>query len=165
MDIHCVLKLFRLDSNSGRKNYYQGFGFVKSCLPDIFNYFSRLYYQEKKRIQIHLIWKYYHPKIKHKTLRIDYKNGRLKNIVFFQICLQFSWVKRLYSDSFHEWKIISCDNPAKCSSMLVVRSSYFSHFFYPNYSLKQKSIENLCFKSYSDFKILKVETLNSVFKL
>ena len=39
---------------------------------------------------------------------MDCKNGKLKNVdIFFKIgSLLCSWVKRLYSESFHEWKII-----------------------------------------------------------
>ena len=48
------------------------------------------------------------PKIKHKTLCKRYENGDLKNVdIRSKInSLQSSWVKRLYDDCFHEWKII-----------------------------------------------------------
>ena len=48
------------------------------------------------------------PKIKHETLRMEFKVGGLNNvdIRFKFVCLQCSWVKKLYDDCFHEWKII-----------------------------------------------------------
>ena len=47
-------------------------------------------------------------KIKHETLCTDYKAGGLKkvNIPNKIIALQWSWIRRLYDDSFHEWKLI-----------------------------------------------------------
>ena len=43
-----------------------------------------------------------------KILKMDYKDGGLKDFdIFFKIAsLQCSQVKSLYSESFHEWKII-----------------------------------------------------------
>ena len=48
------------------------------------------------------------PKIKHETLRIEFKVGGLNNvdIRFKFVCLLCSWVTKLYDDCFHEWKII-----------------------------------------------------------
>ena len=47
-------------------------------------------------------------KIKHETLCNDYKAGGLKNVNIPNkiIALQCSWIRRLYDDSFHEWKLI-----------------------------------------------------------
>ena len=46
--------------------------------------------------------------IKQSTLRNDYKDGGLKNVdIEHKIAsLKCSWVKRLYTENFHEWKII-----------------------------------------------------------
>ena len=48
------------------------------------------------------------PKIKHSTLSNSYENGGLKDADVFTkvIYLQCSWIKRLYDENFHEWKII-----------------------------------------------------------
>ena len=48
------------------------------------------------------------PKIKHETLCNSFE-GSLKNVdVNSKIAgLQCSWVKQLYDDKFHEWKLIS----------------------------------------------------------
>ena len=39
---------------------------------------------------------------------MDYRNGKLKNIdVFFKInSLQCSWLRQLFHNSFHQWKVI-----------------------------------------------------------
>ena len=49
-------------------------------------------------------WNNSSPKIKHETLSNDYKAGRL--IPNKIIPLQYSWIKRFYDNSFHEWKLI-----------------------------------------------------------
>ena len=91
--------------NPRRKNYHlPDFGFVENCLPNTFNYFPNTFnyfpdYITKKieGIPENFIWKHSCPRIKHKTLRMNYKNGRLKNVDnFFKIAtLQCSWVKKL----------------------------------------------------------------------
>ena len=47
-------------------------------------------------------------KIKHSTLCNDYKNGGLKNvdIELKTISLKCSWIRRLYNEVYHDWKII-----------------------------------------------------------
>ena len=61
------------------------------------------------------------PKIKNETLCSDFKHGGLKNVNIQKkiISLQCSWVRRLYDDSFHEWKVI----PLK-----LIKKSFGSHF-------------------------------------
>ena len=46
--------------------------------------------------------------IKHETLCNDYKVGGLKNVDIPNkiMALQWSWIRRLYDDSFNEWKLI-----------------------------------------------------------
>ena len=63
---------------------------------------------ELNKIQRHFIWGDGQPKIKHETLRMDYKHGGLKNvdITLKFISLQCSWVKRLFDNCFHNWKVI-----------------------------------------------------------
>ena len=48
------------------------------------------------------------PQVKHETLCNDYKAGGLKNVDIPSkiIALQCSWIRRLYDNSFHEWKLI-----------------------------------------------------------
>ena len=54
------------------------------------------------------LWGISKPKIKHETLCNNYENGGLKciNIGSKIISLQCSWIKKLYEENFHEWKVI-----------------------------------------------------------
>ena len=63
---------------------------------------------ELERIQKTFLW-LSKPKIEDETLSSDFKYGGLKNVnVQKKITnLQCSWVRRLYDDSFHEWKVIT----------------------------------------------------------
>ena len=62
---------------------------------------------ELEIIQKHFLWPS-KPKIKNETLCSDFKHGGLKNVNIQKkiIRLQCSWVRRLYDDSFHEWKVM-----------------------------------------------------------
>ena len=53
-------------------------------------------------------WNNSSPKIKHETLCNDYKAGGLKNVDIPNkiTALQCSWIRRVYDNSFHEWKLI-----------------------------------------------------------
>ena len=64
--------------------------------------------KELETIQKVFIWQNKKPKIRHETLRMDFKNGGLKNVdIQYKIAsLQCSWVQRLYDDNTHDWKII-----------------------------------------------------------
>ena len=66
---------------------------------------------ELEKILLYLkafVWNNSTPKIKHETLCNDYKAGGLKNVDIPNkiIALQWSCIRRLYDDSFHEWKLI-----------------------------------------------------------
>ena len=54
------------------------------------------------------IWKGKTPNIKISTLCNDYDNGGLKNVDVFSkiVSLQCSWIKRLFDNNFHQWKVI-----------------------------------------------------------
>ena len=54
------------------------------------------------------IWKGNYPKIKNITLFNDYEHGRLKNVDIFSkiVRLQCSWIKRLFDNNLHQWKLI-----------------------------------------------------------
>ena len=62
-----------------------------------------------EKIQKQFIWKNRNPKLKHTALCNKYERGGQKNVNIFSkmTSLQCSWVKRLYDDSFHGWKVIS----------------------------------------------------------
>ena len=64
--------------------------------------------KELNKIQKEFIWNGSNPKIKYSTLCNKYENGGLKNVDILckVINLQCSWVKRLYDNSSHPWKIM-----------------------------------------------------------
>ena len=60
------------------------------------------------KIQMEFIWKGKNSKIKNSTLCNDYEYGGLKNVDIFSkvVSLQCSWIKRLFDNNFHQWKLI-----------------------------------------------------------
>ena len=54
------------------------------------------------------IWKRKNPKIEYSTLCNDYEYGGLRNVDIFSkvAILQCSWIKRLFDNNFHQWKLI-----------------------------------------------------------
>ena len=60
------------------------------------------------KIQKDFLWDKKNAKIKHATLCCDYADGRLKSVdIFSKIgSLQCSWVRRLFDNNFHQWKVI-----------------------------------------------------------
>ena len=76
---------------------------------------------ELEKIQKAFLWKNSSPKLKHETLCNDYKVGGLKNIDILNkiISLQCSWIRRLYDNSFHEWKLIP---------LFLIKKSFGSSF-------------------------------------
>ena len=59
------------------------------------------------KMQMEFIWKGENPKIKNSTLCNGYEYGGLKNVIFSKVVsLQCSWIKRLFDNNFHQWKLI-----------------------------------------------------------
>ena len=103
---------------------------------------------ELEKIQKRFLWPT-KPKIKNETISSDFKDGGLKNVDINKkvASLQYSWIKRLFNDSFHEWKLIplkliekSFDDDLKFNSNLSFNNSYVRHFpsFYKNILLNWK---------------------------
>ena len=67
---------------------------------------------ELENLQKAFLWKNSSPEIKHETLCNDYKDGGLKS-------LQWSWIRRLYGNSFHEWKLVT---------LFLIKKSFGSSF-------------------------------------
>ena len=91
---------------------------------------------ELEKIQKSFLWENSTSKIKRNTLCNDYKDGGLKNVDIREkiISLQCSWIKRLYDDSFHEWKIIPLH--------LISKIFGNSFIFHSNLSFKKKLIKS-----------------------
>ena len=91
---------------------------------------------ELEKIQ-KFLWETSTSKIKHDTLCNDeYKDGGLKNVDIWKkiISLLCSWIKRLYDDLFHDWKII----------LLHLNNKTFgkSFIFHSSLSFKKKLIKS-----------------------
>ena len=106
---------------------------------------------EVAKIQKSFIWHDSSPKIKHETLRMEFKAGGLKSvdIRFKFVSLQCSWVKKLYDDCFHEWKIIPLHllNKYFCPSFKLHSNLHFESkflkdflFFYKQMLMNWKEI-------------------------
>ena len=60
------------------------------------------------KAQRNFMWNGLNPKIKNLTINNNYENGGLKNVnIAAKISsLQSSWMKRLFDENFHDWKIL-----------------------------------------------------------
>ena len=76
---------------------------------------------ELEKIYKAFLWKDSTPKIKHQTLFSDCKRGCLKDIDISNkmITLKCSWIRTLYDNSFHEWKLIP---------LYLIKTSFASSF-------------------------------------
>ena len=75
--------------------------------------------------------------MKHTTLCNEYKQERLKNLDIFSTItsLHCSWVKRLYNDSFHAWKVIP---------LFLIRNHLEKKIvFHSDLNIKQKVVKKL----------------------
>ena len=90
-------------------------------------------------IQTSFLWNNSNTKTKYKTLFKRHENGSLKNLDIRNKVnsLQSSWVKRLYDDCFHEWKILPFYPP------FVKQNIGPSFEFHSNLSFKKSSLRKL----------------------
>ena len=74
------------------------------------------------KTQKDFIWNGLNPKIKNSTINNNYENGGLKNVNIGAkiISLQSSWIKRLYDEKFHYWKILPLHMIYKLLGKMVV---------------------------------------------
>ena len=64
--------------------------------------------EEMQKIQKAFIWNNLTPEFKHATLRNSFEEAAIKNVDINSKIANFQcpWIKRLYDDKFHEWKLI-----------------------------------------------------------
>ena len=86
------------------------------------------------KIQKSFLWSHSKPKIKHVVLTQDFKYGGLKSVdvPLKIISLQCSWIKRLFDDNYHEWKVIP--------SHLINKYLGKDFKFHSNLSFKKSSL-------------------------
>ena len=90
---------------------------------------------ELEKIQKSFLRKHSSPMIKHDTLCNNYKGRGLKNIDIINKVLsrQSSWIRRIYDNLFHEWKLIP---------LFLIKRSFGSSFkFHSNLSFKWNEIK------------------------
>ena len=96
--------------------------------------------EELIKIQKNFFWNFTAPKTKHSTTRMDYQNGGLKNIdLFFKTnSLQCSWFRRLFDNSFHQWKVML---------LFFINKTFGEHFkFHSNLDFSDDTVK--CFPSF-----------------
>ena len=83
--------------------------YVKIVFPSFITTVPKYIVNENEKNTKAILWKNSTPKIKHEILCNYCKAGGSKNVDVLSkiIVLQWSWTRRLYNNSFHEWKFIS----------------------------------------------------------
>ena len=131
-NIQQVLKIWKMRhfTLEGKIVIFKTLAISKIVFQSLITPVPRHIVNELKKIQKAFLWKNSSLKIKHESLCNDYKDGGLKNIDILNkiVSLQCSWIRRLYDNSLHEWKLIP---------LFLIRKSFGSSF---------KFISNLFFK-------------------
>ena len=109
-DIQRVLKIWKTRSLTlaGKIVIFKTKMISKIVFQSFTTAFPKYVVNELEKIQKAFLCNNSIPKIKHETLGNDYIAGGLKNVDISSkiIALQCSWIRRLYDDSCHEWKLI-----------------------------------------------------------
>ena len=94
-------------SLKGKVTIFESLAISKIVHLAIITKFPNTVIEELKQIQKTFSWDKKKVKTKQNTLRNDYKDGGLKSVdIEHKIAsLKCSWVKHLYTENFHEWKI------------------------------------------------------------
>ena len=92
--------------------------------------------QELNKIQKEFILKTRNPKIKHDTPCKNDENGGLKNvdIKYKVVSLQCSWIKRLYDNNSHNWKVIPL--------LMIIQRLGKKFLFHSNLDVNPKQINH-----------------------
>ena len=138
-NVQCVLNLWRYRNLTleGRIVVFKSLAISKIVFQALIAPVPTHVIKALETIQTSFLWNNSNPKIKHKTLCKRYENGGLKNVDIRNKVnsLQSSWVKRLYNDCFHEWKIIPL--------YLINKTFNPSFIFHSNISFKKSSFKKL----------------------
>ena len=109
-DMQRVLKIWKMGrlTLEGKIVIFETIAISKTVFQAFITTVPKYILNELKKIQNPFLWNNSFSKIKHETLCNDYKAGGLKNVDIPSkiIALQCSWIRRLYDNSFHEWKLI-----------------------------------------------------------
>ena len=140
--IQAVLQLWRMRrlSLEGKIIVFKSLAISKIVYLSLLTNVPYNIVEELKKNQKNFLWNFTAPKIKHSTTRMDYQNGGLKNVdVFFKIIsLQCSWFRRLFDNSFHQWKVIP---------LFFINKTFGEHFkFHSNLDFSDDTVK--CFPSF-----------------
>ena len=132
----CVLKLWKLQNVTleGKILIFKTLVLSKIICQAFATPIPNYVVTELEKIEKSLLWT--NSTSKHDTLCNDYKDGGLKNVDIREkiISLHCTWIKRLYDDSLHEWKVISL-----CLISKTFDKSFIFHF---NLSFRNKLIKS-----------------------
>ena len=108
--IEDVLKIWRISNLTvqGKITIFKTLGISKVIHLALVTNVPQAIIDQLNKIQKDFIWNRKHPKIRHSTLCNTHENGGLKSVHISNqlISLQCSWIKRLYDNTSHCWKII-----------------------------------------------------------
>ena len=154
-NIQCVLELWKLRNLTLERKilFFKTLALSKIIFQAFVAPIPIYVVTELEKTQKSFLWENSTSKIKLDTLCNDYKHDGLKNVDIWKkiISLQCSWIKKLYDDSFHEWKIIPLH--------LISRTFGKSFIFHSNLSFKKKLIKS--FPSFYKEILLKGKTFFS----
>ena len=131
-----VIKLWRMRhlSLEGKITIFKSLALSKIALLTIV---PKSIIEELNEIQKKFLWSNKKCKIKHGSLCNDYKNGALRNadINLKIVSLKCSWIRRLYNECHHDWKIIPLN---------YINNALGKNFkFHSNLSIPNKTINSL----------------------
>ena len=104
-----ILTLWRNITLEGKLKIFKTLALSEIVYLTLITSFSKQLIEEMQKIQKAFICDNLTSKIKYETLRNSFEESSLKNVdIDSKIAsLQCSWIKRLYDDEFHEWKLIA----------------------------------------------------------
>ena len=113
-DIQQVLKMWKMRNLilEEKTVVFKTLAISKIVFQSLITSVPRHIVNELENLQKAFLWKNSSPEIKHEILCNDYKDGGLKS-------LQWSWIRRLYGNSFHEWKLVT---------LFLIKKSFGSSF-------------------------------------
>ena len=126
-----VLNLWRIITLEGKMIIFKTLALFKIVHVTLITSFSKQLIEEMQRIQKAFIWNNLTSKLKHETLCNSFEEGGLKNVDINSKIASFqcSWIKRLYDDKFHEWKLIP---PHLIKSTFAINFKFHSNLDFDN---------------------------------
>ena len=134
-----MIKLWRFRhlSLKGKLTIFKSLAISKIVYLTLFTIAFKDIIEELNEIQKRFLWSNKKFKIKHGTLCNDYKNGGLKSLdlKLKNVLLKCSWIRRLYNEFYHGWKIIPLN---------YINTALGKKFkFYFNFSIPEKTMNSL----------------------